>query len=64
MAEDLDLDRLPQAAVVPPRRTRISAIWIIPILTAVVAVGVAIQRFLSVGSPVYYRRLAVGQVIG
>ena len=49
MAEDLDRDRLPQAAIVPRRRTRISAIWIIPILTAVVAVGVAIQRFLSEG---------------
>lgn len=43
------LANLPQATVVPPKRTRISVIWIIPILAAVVAIGIAVQRFLSEG---------------
>lgn len=42
-------DSLPQATVVPPKRTRISVIWIIPILAAVVAIGIAVQRILSEG---------------
>src|SRR5215468_8615380 len=42
-------DNLPRATVVPRRRQRISVIWIIPILAAVVAIGIAIQRILSQG---------------
>jgi len=42
-------DNLPRATVVPRRRQRISVIWIIPILAAVVAIGIAIQRILSEG---------------
>jgi paraquat-inducible protein B len=42
-------DDLPRATVVPRRRQRISVIWIIPILAAVVAIGIAIQRILSEG---------------
>ena len=49
MAEDADLGELPQATVVPPKHTRISPVWIIPILAAVVAIGVAVQRILSEG---------------
>ena len=33
----------------PRRRTRISVVWIIPILAAVVAIGIAVQRILSEG---------------
>jgi len=47
MAESTD--NLPRATVVPRRRQRISVIWIIPILAAVVAIGIAIQRILSEG---------------
>ncbi len=47
MAESIDRDNLPQATVVPKRGTRISIVWIIPILAAVVAIGIAIQRVLS-----------------
>src|ERR1700704_6476274 len=47
MADDTDFDHLPQATVVP--RTRISAAWIIPILAALVGVGIAMQRILSEG---------------
>ena len=49
MAESTDRDNIPQATVVPPRRQRISIVWIIPILAAVVAIGIAIQRILSEG---------------
>ena len=49
MADPTGSDHLPQATVVPPKRTRISVIWIIPILAAVVAIGIAIQRILSEG---------------
>jgi paraquat-inducible protein B len=49
MAESTDRENLPQATVVPKRQTRISIIWIIPILAAVVAIGIAIQRIMSEG---------------
>src|SRR5215831_4691228 len=49
MAEPPDLDELPQATVTPPKRSRISVIWIVPILAALVAIGIAVQRFLSEG---------------
>ena len=45
-------DNLPRATVVPRRRQRISVVWIIPILAAVVAIGIAIQRILSEGPTV------------
>jgi paraquat-inducible protein B len=49
MAENIDRDELPQATVVPKKGTRISVVWIIPILAAVVAIGIAIQRVMSQG---------------
>ena len=49
MAEPAGLDELPQATVVPPKRGRISVIWIIPILALLVAVGIAVQRYRSQG---------------
>jgi len=49
MAEPTDLDDLPHATVVPKKRVRLSVVWIIPILVAVVAIGVAIQRILNEG---------------
>jgi len=42
-------DNFPQATIEPKRRGRISVIWIIPVLAAVVAVGIAVQRILSEG---------------
>ncbi len=42
-------DDLPQATVVRRKRLRISIVWIIPILAAVVAIGIAIQRIRSEG---------------
>jgi paraquat-inducible protein B len=49
MAEPGDLDGLPQATVVPRKRGRISVIWIIPVLAALVAIGIAVQRIRSEG---------------
>jgi len=52
MSEPQGRDQLPQATIVPPRRWRISAIWIIPILAALVAIGIAVQRILNEGPSV------------
>jgi len=49
MAEDTGLPRVPKATVVPGKRTRISVVWIIPILAAAVAIGIAVQRVLTAG---------------
>ena len=49
MAENINRDELPQATVVRKKGTRISVVWIIPILAAVVAIGIAIQRIMSEG---------------
>ena len=49
MADEPDLNALPQATVVRKKRMRFSVVWIIPILAAVVAIGIAVQRFLSEG---------------
>jgi paraquat-inducible protein B len=49
MTEEKDLTNVPQAAAVPKKRRRLSVVWIIPILAAVVALGIAVERFLSQG---------------
>src|SRR5215475_11192854 len=49
MARHVELPPLPEATVTRQRRTRISVVWLIPILAAVVALGIAIQRILSEG---------------
>ncbi len=49
MTEESDLDKLPQATVVRKKRLRFSVVWIIPILAALVAIGIAVQRIVSEG---------------
>jgi len=49
MAENTERDNLPQATVARKKQTRISVVWIIPILAAVVAIGIAVQRIISEG---------------
>jgi paraquat-inducible protein B len=49
MAEPGSPNPLPQATLVPPKRFRISAIWIIPIVAALVALGIAFQHLVSEG---------------
>ncbi len=50
MADNNDLDALPQATVAPGRR--ISVVWIIPVLAALVAIGIAVQYLLKEGPTV------------
>lgn len=49
MTDSGDLNNLPQAAVKPKKRMRFSAVWIIPVVAALVALGIAIQQILSRG---------------
>jgi paraquat-inducible protein B len=49
MAEEGNLNSLPQATVARDRHFRLSVVWIIPILAAVVALGIAIQRVRNSG---------------
>ena len=49
MAEEPDLSSVPEAAVTRKKRLRISIVWIIPVLAALVAIGIAIQRIRSEG---------------
>ena len=45
-------DDLPEAVAVPPRRARFSPIWIVPAVAALVAIGIAVQRYVSEGPTV------------
>src|SRR5262245_46773423 len=49
MPDDPRPPDVPQATIVPRSRARISVVWIIPVLAAVVAIGLAVQRILSEG---------------
>ena len=49
MADESGRENLPQATVVRRRGARLSVVWVIPILAAVVALGIAVQRILSEG---------------
>jgi paraquat-inducible protein B len=49
MANKNEVNDLPQATIARPKRLRISVVWIIPILAAVVAIGIAIQRVRNEG---------------
>jgi paraquat-inducible protein B len=49
MAKENEFGNLPQATVARQRHLRISVVWIIPILAAVVAIGIAIQRVRNEG---------------
>jgi paraquat-inducible protein B len=78
MADPPDRVEFPQATVAPAKRFRISVVWIIPILAAVVALGIAVQHLLSegptitiifstadgidAGKPIKYKDVEIGQV--
>ena len=49
MADEPEGDELPTAAVTRRKRLRISIIWIIPALAALVAIGIAVQRLRAEG---------------
>jgi paraquat-inducible protein B len=45
----IDDKALPQATLVPPKRSRLSAVWLIPLVAAVVAIGIAVVQVLNEG---------------
>jgi paraquat-inducible protein B len=49
MPDEFDLNQLPQATPERKKRLRVSVVWIIPILAAVIALGIAIQRLMNEG---------------
>jgi paraquat-inducible protein B len=49
MANESQSNNLPRATLVPRKRQRLSVVWIIPILAAIVALGIAIQRIRNEG---------------
>jgi paraquat-inducible protein B len=53
MPNENDLNNLPLASVSRQKGFRISVVWIIPILAAVVAIGIAIQRIRNAGPTIY-----------
>ena len=55
MTEKTDLSQIPEAVPESPKRFTFSVVWIIPILAAIVALGIAIERFLSEGPTINIR---------
>jgi len=49
MADSTDHNNFPQATIVPKKGMRISVVWIIPLIAAVVAIGIAVHRITSEG---------------
>ncbi len=49
MTEHTDFTNLPQAETAPAKKRRISVVWVIPIVAALVSIGIAVQRYLSEG---------------
>ena len=49
MTENMDPTEFPEAVPVRKRKMRLSVVWIIPILAALVALGIAVQSYLSKG---------------
>ena len=49
MAELIDGQNLPRATLTSKRRGRLSAVWLIPLFAALVAVGIAVNRILNEG---------------
>ncbi len=53
MPNENDLNNLPLATVARQKGFRLSVVWIIPILAAVVALGIAIQRIRNAGPTIH-----------
>lgn len=49
MTDNVDLTNLPESTAVPKKRTKFSVVWIIPLVAAVVAIGIAVQQILMEG---------------
>ena len=49
MTENADLGNVPEAIHVPKKRSRVPVVWIVPIVAALVAAGIVVQRYLNEG---------------
>ena len=49
VTENIDLNNIPETTTVPRRNNKLSVVWIIPLIAAVVALGIAVQRILMEG---------------
>jgi paraquat-inducible protein B len=49
MTENADFASLPEATPVPKKRARIAAVWIVPILAALVGAGIVVEQYLNEG---------------
>jgi len=49
MTENADLANVPEAMHVPKKRSRLPVVWIVPIVAALVAVGIVVQKYLNEG---------------
>jgi paraquat-inducible protein B len=49
MSDNIDLSNIPETATVPPKRMKFSVVWIIPLVAAIVALGILVQRILTEG---------------
>ncbi|HQN71750.1 MAG TPA: MlaD family protein, partial [Smithella sp.] len=49
MTENIDLKNIPETATVPRKHRKFSVVWIIPMIAAVIALGIAVQRILMEG---------------
>lgn len=58
MTENTDLSNVAQAERDPGKKRRVSVVWIIPLVAALVAVGIAVQRQLSEGPTIRITFLA------
>jgi paraquat-inducible protein B len=52
LAEPIDPKALPRATLTPRQGSRISIVWLIPFVAAVVAIGIAVNRILNEGPTV------------
>jgi len=49
MTDQADLSNIPQSTIRPKRRIWLSVVWIIPVLAALVSIGIAVQKILNEG---------------
>jgi paraquat-inducible protein B len=49
MTENADLANVPEAMHVPKKRSRLPVVWIVPIVAALVGVGIVVQKYLNEG---------------
>jgi len=49
MTENADFTNVPEATHVPKKRSRLPVVWIVPIIAALVSIGIVVQKYLNEG---------------